>query len=154
MRWPPRRRFFVYLLAGLLLLRRTGGVWWWGKGLWGTRASVGHDRQPASGEEDVERDEAEVFGDSWLVGGPGDAVVAGPTLLLYLDNPNASAVAAKAAVLPCPAVTRWGVNAWCSISTATLLLASTNLRRETGTGKATFTLMNILLMLIFLFPLT
>lgn len=40
------------------------------------------------------------------MGGPSDAVVAGPTLLLYLDDANASAVAAEAAVLPGPAVTR------------------------------------------------
>lgn len=40
------------------------------------------------------------------MGGSGDAVVAGSTLLLYLDDANASAVAAEAAVLPSPAVTR------------------------------------------------
>lgn len=133
-------RLSVHLIPGLLLLGRAGGVRRWGKGLWGTRASIGHDRQPTSGEKDVERDEAQVLGDGGLVGGPSDAVVAGPTLLLYLDDANASAVAAKAAVLPCPAMTRGGVNACCRVPTAALLLASTNLHRETVKGKAAFTL--------------
>lgn len=74
------------------------------------------------------------------MGGPSDAVVAGPTLLLYLDNANASAVAAKAAVLPRPAMTRGGVKACSRVPTAVLLLASTNLHRETVKGMAAFTL--------------
>lgn len=96
---------FVYLIPRLLLLQCAGGVVWrWGKTLWGTGAGIGHDRQPTSCEKDVERNEVEVLGDSRLVGGPRNAVVAGPALLFYLDNADASAVAAKAAVLPSPAV--------------------------------------------------
>lgn len=135
----PCHRLFVYLIPMLLLLRCAGGVRQWGKGLWGTGASIGHDRQPTSGEKNVERDEAEVLGDGGLVGGPSDAVVAGPTLLLYLDNANASAVAAEAAVLPSPAVAWWAVNTCRRVSTATLLLVSTHLYTETVKGKVVFT---------------
>lgn len=137
----PRHRHFVYLIPRLLLLRSAGGVRRWGKGLWGTGAGIGHDRQPTSGEKNVKRDEAEVLSDGGLVGGPSDAVVAGPTLLLYLDNANASAVAAEAAVLPSPTVTWWAVNTCRRVSTATLLLVSTHLYRETVEGKAVLTLM-------------
>ncbi len=137
----PRHRHFVYLIPRLLLLRSAGGVRRWGKGLWGTGAGIGHDRQPTSGEKNVKRDEAEVLSDGGLVGGPSDAVVAGPTLLLYLDNANASTVAAEAAVLPSPTVTWWAVNTCRRVSTATLLLVSTHLYRETVEGKAVFTLM-------------
>lgn len=137
----PCHRLFVYLIPMLLLLRCAGGVRRWGKGLWGTGASIGHDRQPTSGEKNVERDEAEVLGDGGLVGGPSDTVVAGPTLLLYLDNANASAVTAEAAVLPSPAVTWWAVNTCRMVSTATLLLVATHLNTETVKGKAVFTLM-------------
>lgn len=132
----------VYLIPRLLLLGCAGGVRRWGKGLWGTGASVGHDRQPTRCEKDVERDEAEVLGDGGLVGGPGDAVVAGPALLLYLDDADASAVAAEAAVLPGPAVTWWGVDACRGVSTAMLLLVSTHLETEAEKGKAVFTLMS------------
>lgn len=41
-----------------------------------------------------------------MAGRPGDAVVAGPALLLYLYDADAGAVAAKAAVLPGLAVAR------------------------------------------------
>lgn len=81
------------------------------------------------------------------MGGPSNTVVAGPTLLLYLDDANASTIATKAAVLPCPAVTRRGVNACCRAATAMLLLASMNLHRETVNVKAAFTLMLIFLSL-------
>lgn len=39
------------------------------------------------------------------MGRPCDAVVAGTALLLYLDDADANAVTAKAAVLPCPTMT-------------------------------------------------
>lgn len=132
---------FSYLIPWLLLLGCAGGVRGWGKGLWGTGAGIGHDRQPTSGEEDIKRDEAEVLGDGGLVGRPRDAVVAGPALLLYLDDANMSTVASKAAVLPCPTVTRWGVNTGRRVSTATLLLTSPHLHGEKVEYKAEFTLM-------------
>ena len=132
----PCHRLFVYLLPRLLLVGCAGGIWRWGKGLWGTGASIGHDRQPTSCEKDVERDEAEVLGDGGLLWGPSDAVVAGPTLLLDLDDANGSAVAAEAAVLPSSAVTRQRVDACRRVSNATLLLVSTHLHTETEKGKA------------------
>lgn len=102
----PHHRPFVYLIPRLLLLWCAGGVRRGGEGLWGAGASVGHDRQLTGGEEDVEGDEAKILDDGGLVGWSGEAVVAGPTLLLYLDNADVGAVAAKATVLPRSAVTR------------------------------------------------
>lgn len=104
-----------------------------------TGASVGHDRESASGEKDVKGDKTEVLGDGGLVGGPSNAVVAGTALLLYLDNANPSAVAAEAAVLTGPTVTRRRVKTCCRVSAATLLLRSTHLHRETVKGKTVLT---------------
>lgn len=137
----PCHRPFVYLIPGLFFLWCAGGVQRRGKGLRGTGASIGHDRQPTSCEKNVERDEAKVLGDGGFVGGPSNAVVAGPTLLLYLDDANASTVTAKTAVLPSPTVTWWGVNRCRRVPTAPLLLISTHLYTETVKGKAVFTLM-------------
>lgn len=120
-----------YLVPRLLLLWCAVGVWRWGQGLRGAGASIGHDGQFTSGEKDVKRDEVEVLGNGGLVGRPSDAVVAGPALLLYLDNADASAVAAKAAVLPSPTVAWRGVGASCGVSTAPLLLVSSHLFTET-----------------------
>lgn len=58
-----------------------------------------------------------------------DAVVAGAALLLDLDDPNASAVAAKAAVLARPAVARRGVRACRGVPAAAPLLVLTDLSR-------------------------
>lgn len=129
---------FIYLIPKLLFFWGAGGIW--GKGPWSARASVGHDRQPASGEKDVKRDEVEVFGNGGLVGGPSKAMMAGSALLLYLDNANTSTVAAKAAVLPRPAMMRWGVSACCRVPTAALQLASANLHNGTVKGKTAFIL--------------
>lgn len=56
------------------------------------------------------------------MGRPGDAVVAGPALLLDLDDPDSCAVAAEAAVLPGAAVARGRVHTPCWVVTAALLL--------------------------------
>lgn len=71
--------------------------------------------------------------------GSGDAVVAGAALLLDLDDANAGAVAAKAAVLARPAVARRGVGACRGVPAAAPLLVLTNLRRVTVKDEATFT---------------
>lgn len=96
---------FLYLLATRVLLVRCGGsIQRRGRSFGRTGAGVGHDGEPTGGEEDVKGDEAQVFGDGGRVRGSGDAVVAGAALLLDLDDANAGAVAAKAAVLARPAV--------------------------------------------------
>lgn len=71
--------------------------------------------------------------------GSGDAVVAGAALLLDLDDANAGAVAAKAAVLARPAVARRGVGACRCVPAAAPLLVLTDLRRVTVKDEATFT---------------
>lgn len=58
-----------------------------------------------------------------------DAVVAGAALLLDLDDSNASAVAAKAAVLARPTVARRGVRASRGFPAAAPLLMLTDLTR-------------------------
>lgn len=118
---------WFYLLASLLL-RCAGDVWRWVKGLWWTGAGISHDWQPAGSQKNVKRDKAEVLGDAGLVGRPGNAVMAGATLLLDLDDPDSCAVTAKPAVLPGAAVTRGRVHTPCWVVTA-FLLRSTHLNR-------------------------
>lgn len=69
------------------------------------------------------------------MGGPGDAVVAGPALLLDLDDADASAVAAEAAVLAGAAVARRGVGGHRGVAAAALLLVSAHLCTERAKGK-------------------
>lgn len=120
----------VYLFAEFLL-RCFGGVWWWRKGFWGTRASIGHDSEPASSKKDVKRDEAKILGDCGFLGWSSNTVMTGPTLLLNLDDANMCAVAAKATVLPHTTVMRGRVSTCSRVSSNSLLLASTTLHGET-----------------------
>lgn len=131
---------WFYLLA-CLLLRCAGDVWRWVKGLRWTGAGISHNWQPARSQKNVKRDKAEVLGDAGLVGRPGDAVVAGPALLLDLDDPDSCAVTAEPAVLPGAAVTRGRVHTPCWVVTAAFLLRSTHLHRQTVKGGAALMLM-------------
>lgn len=125
----------MYLFPSLLLLRGAGGLQHWLQSLWRTGACIGHDGQSTGGQEDIKRDEVQVLGDGGLVGRSGDAVVAGPALLLYLDDADASTVAAKATVLPGAAVTGGEVSSCHRIATATLLLWWMHLETKTGNTK-------------------
>lgn len=82
------------------------------------------------------------------MGRPGDAVVAGPALLLDLDDPDASAVTAEPAVLPGAAVTRGGVRTACRVVTPAFLLGSTHLCRQTMKGRAAFMLMTDFILIV------
>lgn len=61
-------------------------------------------------------------------------MVTGPALLLNLDNSDAGAIAAEAAVLPVAAVARRRVDSCQGASTALLLLLFTHLHRGTKKG--------------------
>lgn len=86
------------------------------------------------------------------MGRPGDAVVAGPALLLNLDDPYACAVTAEAAVLPGAAVTRGGVPSPCRVVMAAFLLGSTHLQRQTVKVMAEFMLMTDYMLMKVNFP--
>lgn len=76
------------------------------------------------------------------MGGPDDAVVTGAALLLDLDDADAGAVAAEAAVLSGAAVTGRAVDSGRRVAAAELLLVSMHLQQQTHTHTHSFNCVN------------
>lgn len=103
---------FAYLLTIFLVLH-----WFWFR--WGS-AWVRHQWDSTCCDKNVKGNEVEVLHDGRLAGRAGNAVLAGATVLLDLNDPDLDAVAANSTVLS-PAVTGRSLNC-SSISHIHLLL--------------------------------
>lgn len=112
---------FTDLLTIFLIL-----PWFWFR--WGS-AWVRHQWDSTCCNKNVKGNEVEILHDGRLAGGAGDAVLAGATVLLDLDDSDLNTVTANSTVL-CPAVTGGSLNCSSIRHIHLLLFLLGNLQRK------------------------